>query len=351
MLAEPPNFRVKLLDQALSSDAPTRLRFLENARRLALVEHPNLGSILRVEERAGERPRVIRRNETGRTLRQCLRAATVDTDWACAVALGMLEGLAALHDRGLCHGNLKPSNVIVEGHDRPHARLVDMGLGRIGSDGSRLLGSDARFTSPEVLMGAPPTRASDLFSVAVILYEMLAGEAIVDTSEDRLAAFRAIASDSVEPLCRRNPRIAEPLARAIETCLSADAEQRLSSARAFARQIAPYALPGSFAGVALTADEEPATPSLAIARAPRPRRDLCCSEDMLLEPALPRLRSSALLEELRDEVEMCPPSETEGFVSVPPTGGAGAAANRVALFALASGASLSGLRAWFDALL
>jgi hypothetical protein len=72
---------------------------------------------------------------------------------------------------------------------------------------------------------------------------------------------------------------------------------------------------------------------------------------MLLEPALPRLRSSALLEELRDEVEMCPPSETEGFVSVPPTGGASAAANRVALFALASGASFSGLWAWFDALL
>jgi hypothetical protein len=190
-----------------------------------------------------------------------------------------------------------------------------------------------------------------VFAVAVMLYEMLAGEAIVEGCDDGLDTFRAIASDSVEPLCRRNPRIAEPLARAVETCLTADPDERLRSARAFARQVAPYAPPGSAEQLQFAGEDEPVSPSLQIARAPRPRRDLACSEDMLLEPALPRLRTSPLLEELRDEVEMCPPSETEGFVSTPPTAGPSGSESRTALFAVGTGASLGALLAWLSAVM
>lgn len=358
MLAQSPGYRVKVFGRGASDDAATQLRFLANARRLADVRHENLGQTLRVEQDADGRVEVVRRHEPGRTLTELLRAATPDTDWACSVLLGVLEGLAALHDRGLCHGNLKPNNVIVDAHQtRPRVRLVDMGFGIVGGpdDDTRFLNPDTRFVSPEALLGRPSSPSSDLFAAAVLLYEMLAGEAIVDSADDGLEAFRAVASDTLEPLCQRNPRVAEPLARAIETCLCANPDERLASARAFARQIAPYAAPEvseRFLFASADGDvEEAVTPSLHIRRAPRPRRDLACPEDMLLEPALPRLRSSALLEELRDEVELCPPSETEGFVSAPPLPEATPPEGRTALFAVGTGASLGALLAWLNAVM
>jgi serine/threonine protein kinase len=178
----------------------TRRRFREEANTLARLNSDN---IVRVHYAGSGFPRhpgdpgtdtgprvlyLVSKAIKGPTLRQALRlSGAMQPTLALAIGRQILDALAVAHAEGVIHRDLKPSKVmLVRGkRGRPKVKVLDFGIAKIlGGDGNatidgKLLGT-ARYMAPEQLEGAPLTPAADLFSVAVMLYELIEGRPLYD---------------------------------------------------------------------------------------------------------------------------------------------------------------------------
>jgi Protein kinase domain len=115
----------------------------------------------------------------GQTLRQRMRAGTLDDSEVVEAAAQVLDGLAHAHAHGIVHRDVKPSNVLIEDGDRLHARLSDFGLAQFEEAETLTAQGDVpgtlAYISPERLHGRPATPAADVWAVGVLLWEALAG--------------------------------------------------------------------------------------------------------------------------------------------------------------------------------
>ena len=146
----------------------------------------------------------------------------------------VLHGLGYVHGRGLVHRDLKPSNIMVD--DRRQARIMDFGLVKHAEDAvepltgtGRVVGT-YRYMSPEQAQGAPVDGRADLYSLGVILYELLAA-APPFTAQDPAALWHAILHQRPTPLAELNPGVDPALSAIAERCLEKDAGARFASAR------------------------------------------------------------------------------------------------------------------------
>ncbi len=150
--------------------------------------------------------------------------------------LRLLSVLEGVHGAGIVHRDLKPSNVFVDDDGRP--TVLDFGLaGGDGVDGSltiagSILGTP-RYLAPEVAAGRPADARSDLYAVAIMVYEQLSGRLPHDY-EDIGTLLRARASLDPEPLASSAPSVPERVALVIDRCLSRDPDRRPRTAREFA---------------------------------------------------------------------------------------------------------------------
>jgi serine/threonine protein kinase len=181
----------------------------------AAGRHPATPGPLSAEAQAAlNRPRRLQR--IGSALRQVLHA------------------LDYLHRRGLVHRDLKPSNIMVD--DRRQARIMDFGLVKHAEDAvepltgtGRVVGT-YRYMSPEQAQGHPVDGRADLYSLGVILYELLAGTPPF-TAQDPAALWHAILHERPVPLAQVNPGVDPGLSAIAGRCLEKDAGARFASAR------------------------------------------------------------------------------------------------------------------------
>ena len=139
---------------------------------MATVSHPALAEIHGIESWRG-RPLLVVEFLPGGTLADKLRRGPVPSPRAVSVATLLAAGLAALHEAGYLHGDVKPSNIGFMPSGSP--KLLDFGLARETNDADTQ-GGTLRYLSPEVLSGLPATEADDVWSLCVVLHEMVAGE-------------------------------------------------------------------------------------------------------------------------------------------------------------------------------
>jgi serine/threonine protein kinase len=145
----------------------------------------------------------------------------------------VLDALAYVHARGLVHRDLKPSNIMVD--DRRRARIMDFGLVKAAGDADEALTETGRvvgtyrYMSPEQAQGLPVDARSDLYSVGVILYELLCG-APPFCAPDPVELWRAILHASPPPVAARNPGADAVLARLAERLLEKDPRRRFQGA-------------------------------------------------------------------------------------------------------------------------
>ena len=139
---------------------------------MATVTHPAVAQIHGVESWRG-RPFLVVEYLARGTLADRLGRGRVAPSQAVSVADVLADALAALHETGYLHGDVKPSNVGLTANGSP--KLLDFGLAR-GANDAVTRGGTLRYLSPEALSGRPAEEADDVWSLCVILYEMVAGE-------------------------------------------------------------------------------------------------------------------------------------------------------------------------------
>ncbi len=172
---------IKLMHPSRAQDEVSRKRFLRESRATAAINHPHVITILQVGEHEGL-PYIVMQHVEGPNLSDYRNQCGGRVALADAVRIGreLAEGLAAAHENGLVHRDIKPDNVLLEGSKR-RVRIIDFGLARdIDAEEARLTADGAvvgtpAYMSPERIGVEEVDAKSDLFGIGVILYEMISG--------------------------------------------------------------------------------------------------------------------------------------------------------------------------------
>ncbi len=214
--------------KVLHSDREQPEALLDEGRRLAQVRHPNVAQIHGVDEvdgRVGIRMEFV----DGPSLDEVVAArGPLAADVVIDVARQLLGALAAVHDAGILHRDVKAKNVVMDGAER--VVLTDFGAGTpiAGSSGAPLTGTP-RYLAPELLEGASPSAGSDLYATGVLLFHLLTGEypVVAETLEQLEAAHQAREVRTVREVRTDVPA---ELAAVVDRALSAKAGERFACA-------------------------------------------------------------------------------------------------------------------------
>jgi tetratricopeptide (TPR) repeat protein len=244
LLAEDEDLRRKVALKTLKRmDDSARRRFLREARAAARVSHPNVCPIFEVGEEGG-RPFLAMELLKGETLAGRLRRGPLSPPEAMALATDLLAALSAMHDEGLVHRDVKPSNVFLTPHG---AKLLDFGLAReVPSDVGRALVTATDLTSPGLIIGTPGYMApeqilgrpvdarADIFAAGAVLYESLSGQRPFSGASAVQALTAALYEEP--PSLSGSPALAA-LDPAVQRALSKQPGQRYSTAREMAEAL------------------------------------------------------------------------------------------------------------------
>ncbi len=232
---------LKLLRPRFAQKPEARARFLREGRAMAAIAHDHIVSVYHVEE-AGAAPFLAMPLLEGRPLSAWLKdhprppLATV-LRWGREIA----SGLAAAHERGLIHRDVKPSNLWVEAPGG-RIKILDFGLAYFDREEVQLtaagviVGTPA-YMAPEQARGAAPDPRADLFSLGCVLYELCTGEPPF-RGESVLAVLSSLANDEPTPVRARNPAVPVALEALVMRLLAKRPADRPASAREVAGRLA-----------------------------------------------------------------------------------------------------------------
>ncbi|MFO8072935.1 MAG: serine/threonine-protein kinase [Polyangia bacterium] len=172
---------VKILHEELVLDSALRRRFLNESRAAGRIDHPSVVRIHEVGMTGEGQICLVMELVEGGALRRLMHAGPLDEGRAVLIAAALAEGLAAAHDQGVIHRDVKPENVLIPRRSAAGsvAKLVDFGIARI-IDAPRITTTrhvmgTPQYISPEQAMGSHADHRADIYSLGVLLYEMLTG--------------------------------------------------------------------------------------------------------------------------------------------------------------------------------
>jgi eukaryotic-like serine/threonine-protein kinase len=191
---------LKLLHRRFAEDPDFVERFRREARAAAGLQHPNVVGIYDRGEYDGTYY-IAMEYLPGRTLKQVIREeAPLDPIRAINIAIQILKAARFAHRRGIIHRDLKPHNVMID--DAGDAKVTDFGIARAGASDMTETGSimgTAQYLSPEQAQGHSVSASSDLYSVGVVLYEMLTGRVPFDADAAVTIALKHVSEAPVPP--------------------------------------------------------------------------------------------------------------------------------------------------------
>jgi len=228
---------LKFLPQDLCGDEDCRARFKREAQAAARLNHPNIMTVYEVGEYK-TRPYFSMEYVDGRALKDFISDGPVSVDFALDIAIQVCEGLGKAHREGVIHRDIKPSNIVIDSERR--ARIVDFGLASVTRDekltrtGSTL--GTIGYMSPEQVRGKDIDKRTDLFSLGVVIFELLTGKRPFER-ENEVAVMNAILNDKPEPLSRIAPDIPGDLEKIVLRLLEKDPAYRYQNAESVVSEL------------------------------------------------------------------------------------------------------------------
>ena len=200
---------IKLLPPDLTRDETAKQRFLQEAQAASALDHPNICTVHEINETDDGRLYLVMAHYEGETLKERIARGPLDLDDALDIATQVGQGLAEAHGAGIVHRDIKPANLLVT--KTGVVKILDFGLAKLaGSEGMTQTGTTlgtVAYMSPEQARGQEVDHRTDIWSLGVVLYEMLAGTPPFQ-GENLLAILNTILD--TEPLSLSSARVEAP---------------------------------------------------------------------------------------------------------------------------------------------
>ncbi|MHB8657505.1 MAG: protein kinase domain-containing protein [Solirubrobacteraceae bacterium] len=218
---------IKLMNREVAADSDQLERFRREARAVAQLSHPHVVGVIDAGEDEG-RPYIVFEYVEGETLKDRIRRlGRLPIAEAVAYAIEIARALGAAHARHIVHRDVKPQNVLLD--EDGSAKVTDFGIARtLDEEGltvaGRVLGT-TDYVSPEQALGQHVTGQSDLYSLGIVLYEMLTGE-VPFKGENQVAVAMKHVREALPDVRGKRPEISAALAALVETATAKQIEDR-----------------------------------------------------------------------------------------------------------------------------
>lgn len=296
---------IKILPAANARDRESNERFKREARTAAQLNHPNIATIHAIDQK-DDRAFIVMEFVDGEPLSRLIRSGRMSEANVVGVAIGVAEALAAAHDKGIVHRDIKPDNVVVSGS---RVKVLDFGIAkRYGHDAggpndpkngtefrtqAGIIIGTVQYMSPEQAMGKLLDGRSDIFSLGVVMYEALTGRLPFEGDSPALTLTRIIRDDPPHVRATR-PGVSPKLSTIVMRCLEKDPVHRYPTARELIDALGAAAAAQDASVVTGAPDDENAIQTMITTPKPAPQPTLKRTPRTEIERHPPRERASVL---------------------------------------------------------
>jgi tetratricopeptide (TPR) repeat protein/predicted Ser/Thr protein kinase len=233
---------LKFLPFDLTRDEEAKQRFLQEARVASSLDHPHICNIHEIEETPDGQTFICMAYYEGETLKDRIEKRPLEVKAALEIAVQICEGLTRAHEAGIIHRDIKPGNIMIT--ERGRAKILDFGLAKLAGEtqltrtGTTL--GTALYMSPEQARGDKVDGRSDVWSLGVVLYEMVTGKRPFKGANSS-AIIYSILHDKADHITSVDKSLPRELGDIIQRCLSKNPGDRYQTAAALCRTLRKYA--------------------------------------------------------------------------------------------------------------
>jgi serine/threonine protein kinase len=237
---------VKVLPAGLLSGAAQRERFVEDARAAALLSHPNIATLFDAGQ-DGDRWYLAYEFVQGQTLRQQIAGRAINTRHALEIAVQLADALAEAHAHAVVHADLRPENIVITA--KGSSKILDFGMaGWTRGGAARALVATspeavsgealriAGYLSPEQAIGGVVDSRTDVFSLGVIIYEMVSGRNPF-VGADTASTLMNISGSAVPSVTQTNPELPREFDDMLSRAMAKDLDARQQSAASLSAEL------------------------------------------------------------------------------------------------------------------
>jgi eukaryotic-like serine/threonine-protein kinase len=231
---------LKFLPPELVLSQEARERFVLEARAAAALSHPNICTIYEIHDE-GEKPFIAMEYIEGQSLKAKMAKNPIRTEEALNVAIQISEGLEEAHKKGIIHRDIKSANIMVT--DGGQTKIMDFGLAKVKGgtvltrEGTTL--GTVAYMSPEQALGKDVDQRTDIWSLGVVLYELLSGK-LPFQGDHEASILYAVVHEEPKPLKAVKPDVALELQHAASRALKKNPEARYSSAQEMGKDLKKF---------------------------------------------------------------------------------------------------------------
>jgi len=223
---------LKFLAPYLTRDEQAKLRFFNEARTISALDHPNICNIHEIDRTADGRLYMVMAYYEGETLKKKMTGEPLALTTAVEIIKQIAGGLAKVHERGIVHRDIKPANVIIT--KCGEVKIVDFGLAKLAGNlnltrtGTTM--GTAAYMSPQQAQGMKVDHRTDIWSLGVILYEILTGRLPFSGRYDQ-ELWYAIVNTDPEPIAKFRSDLPVAIRNLVARALEKDLETRYQNVR------------------------------------------------------------------------------------------------------------------------
>jgi serine/threonine protein kinase/cephalosporin-C deacetylase-like acetyl esterase len=232
---------LKFLPHHICPDEEEKIRFMREAKAASALDHPNIGTVHEITETDDGQMFIVMAHYEGETLKQTIERGPLPLKEVVDLAIQVAQGLAKAHSQQIVHRDIKPSNILVTPDGL--VKVIDFGLAKLGgltkiTQTHTTMGTVA-YISPEQARGQEVDARSDVWSLGVVLYEMLTRQLPFPGTHAE-AIIHSILTAKPKPLRELRRDVPVEIERIILQTLSKDMESRHCSARELEQQLSEY---------------------------------------------------------------------------------------------------------------